>query len=232
MTRVVRAVSAAAAICVLAGCGVRPTGVVGAGEAPTATATSLPKAQVFFLHDGTPEPVERAVPPWDTQAVFDALLAGPTAQERERGLRTELRSDVTIHAIGTRTVFVESRRQQVSQQVSQQEVAGYLQISCTARLLPGAPLVKAPGLLDPALVAKVYQANVCLRGGDPAGNGPIGPRGARSDGPPEVPSPTPSGSSYTGGIGPSPTDDPAYPVGKKGPSSPRNGAPSVVKPTG
>ncbi|MEV5706223.1 hypothetical protein [Actinoallomurus sp. NPDC052274] len=220
MTRAVRAASAAAAVCVLAGCGVRPTGVVSAGEAPTATATSLPKAQVFFLLGGTPEPVERAVPPWDTQAVFDALLAGPTAQERERGLRTELTPDVTVRAIGTRTVFVESRRQQMSHQ----EIAGYLQISCTARLLPGAPLVKAPDRLDQSVLAKVYQADGCLTGGDPAG--------ARPDGPAGVPSPTPSGSPYTGGIGSSPTDDPTTPVGQKRPPWPRNGAPSVVKPTG
>ncbi|MEV5752173.1 hypothetical protein AB0L00_30510 [Actinoallomurus sp. NPDC052308] len=228
MTRAVRTVSAAAAVCVLAGCGVRPTGVVSAGEAPTATATSLPKAQVFFLLGGTPEPVERAVPPWDTQAVFDALLAGPTAQERERGLRTELTPDVTVRAIDTRTVFVESRRWQVSQQ----EIAGYLQISCTARLLPGAPLVKAPGLLDQSIIAKVRQADVCPTGGDQAPAWPVDPAGARPDGPAGVPSPTPSGSPYTGGIGSSPTDDPTTPFGQKRPPWPRNGAPSVVKPTG
>lgn len=169
MTRVVRAVWAAAAMCLLAGCGVRPTGVVSAGEAPTATATSLPKAQVYFFRGGALEPVERSVPPWDIQAVFEALQAGPTPQERERGLRTRLPADVTIHAVGTRAVFVESRRR-----ISGKEISGYLQIVCTARMLPGAPFVKAPDSVDPILEKELLsQGLLCPADGGPAG-GPGG----------------------------------------------------------
>ncbi|MCO6007703.1 hypothetical protein NE236_22245 [Actinoallomurus purpureus] len=157
MNRLVRATVAGTAVCVLAGCGVRPTGVVSAGEAPTATATSLPRTQVYFLLQGLPHPVKRAVPPWDTQAVFDALLAGPTDQERARGLRTELTlGDMTIRAIDSKVVFVEfpplaakqtnQEKQANMARRAKTEAVGYLQISCTARGLPTAPLVKMPGI--------------------------------------------------------------------------------------
>ncbi|GAA4636600.1 hypothetical protein GCM10023196_087030 [Actinoallomurus vinaceus] len=153
MRRVLRAIGPAAAVCALVGCGVRPTGVVNAGEAPTATATSLPRAQVYFLlDDGRPRPVTRAVAPWDTQAVFDALLAGPTDQESAHGLHTELTPDVTIRVVGSRAVFVE-----YANAFSKQSMAGYTQIYCTALLLPGAPIVRMPGALDQKLQAEQEQ---------------------------------------------------------------------------
>lgn len=167
MSRDPRAVAVVgAAVCVLAGCGVRPTGVVSAGEAPTATATSLPRAQVYFLLRGMPDPVERAVPPWDTQAVFDALLAGPTAQERERGLHTELTADMTIRAIGPGAVFVESPRP-----ASKRTVLEYMQISCTARRLPGAPLVKMPGVINGKFLFALNQRDGMCSGATPSGAG-------------------------------------------------------------
>ncbi|MCO5973189.1 hypothetical protein [Actinoallomurus soli] len=222
MRRPVRAVPVTAAVCLLAvcllaGCGVRPTGVVSAGEAPTATATSLPKAQVYFFRDGALTAVERSVPPWDTQGVFDALLAGPSAEERERGLRTELTADVTIHPIGTQAIFVESRRRS-----TRQAVDGYLQIACTARLLPGAPIVRAPYLI-PILVEKL--SNVSCPGGDgPAGVGSIDSEG--------VPTADPTATSpYSGAVGASPTGAPTVAVPRRRPLSPGNGPPSVAKPT-
>lgn len=73
-----------------AGCGVRSTAPIGAGEAPTAEATALPESRLYFIRSGTLVPVARAVPPWDSQAVFDALVAGPTPAERARGLSSAL----------------------------------------------------------------------------------------------------------------------------------------------
>ncbi|MCO5991752.1 hypothetical protein [Actinoallomurus rhizosphaericola] len=216
MRRPVRAVPVAAVVCLLAGCGVRPTGVVSAGEAPTATATSLPKARVYFFDDGGLTAVERSVPPWDSQAVFDALLAGPTAQERERGLHTELTADVTIHPIGTKAIFVESRRR-----LMQQAVDGYQQIFCTARLLPGAPIVRGPSL-NPVLIEKLSSAP-CQAGDGPAGAGSSGPEG--------VPTADPTATSpYPGPIGA--TGAPTVTVPRKRLLSPGNGSPPVPKPTG
>jgi hypothetical protein len=71
-------------------CGVRPTGVVYAGEAPVATASAGPSSLVYFLLNGVPVPVRRAVNPAVPQQVFDALLKGPTRAERGEGLTTEL----------------------------------------------------------------------------------------------------------------------------------------------
>lgn len=210
MTRAVRAVAVAAAGCLLAGCGVRPTGVVSAGEAPTATATSLPKSQVFFISDGVPKPVERSVPPWDTQAVFDALLEGPTAQERKHGLRTALTPDVTIHTIGTRALFIESRE-------SSFDMA--LQIVCTARLLPAAPVARASDGVLMGFLFKISAADECSPG--TGGSQFPGPAGT-----------VPGGDPYTQPAVTSPTDDPTGPALRKRPPLPKRGAGAVPKPTG
>lgn len=161
----------------LTGCGVRPTGVVGAGAAPIATATSLPRAEVFFLRRGTAVPVRRAVAPWDTQAVFDALMAGPTAAERAHGLRTELTPDVpvTIRVVGTKAVFVDAPG------VQGISVAGYTQISCTAARLPAPPVVRTA---DPLLQAKMGMGVSCPDDGRPSAGKPfMGPPSPTGTGP-------------------------------------------------
>jgi hypothetical protein len=72
------------------GCGVRPTGAISAGEAPTAEATALPESTLYFIKSGMLVSVTRSVSPWDDQAVFNALVAGPTKAERARGLSSGL----------------------------------------------------------------------------------------------------------------------------------------------
>lgn len=178
----------AAAALLVAGCGVRPTGVIGAGAGPTATATSLPETTVYFLLHGRLHPVVRTVPPWDTQAVFDALLAGPTADERARGLRTALAgTDVTVRDLGAKGVFVFGGGRSVPP-------LAYAQVVCTTALLPnrtGTPLI-APSLgVKAALAAGCPNTTALLRLlGEGMGAAPPGPgsTGAASVAP--VPAPT------------------------------------------
>ncbi|WP_460353223.1 hypothetical protein [Actinoallomurus acanthiterrae] len=177
-----------------------------AGEAPTATATSLPHAQVYFLLHGALTPVTRTVAPWDTQAVFDALLAGPTAQESAHGLRTQLTPDVTIRVLGPRSVFVEYSKAFV---FASRPAPGYIQVYCTALLLPGAPIVKTPGILDQKLQAEMNQkardgSVVCP--GAPSGANGLPPAVG------ETPTPTP------GGLFPSEAPSPTGPVSVTKPS--------------
>ena len=210
MTARSRTAAVVAAVCLLSGCGVRPTGVVSAGEAPTATATSLPRSQVFFLLGGKPTPVTRMVPPWDTQAVFDALLVGPTAQEHRRGLRTEVTPDVSVKALQSKVVFVDAPKM-----AAKGMGLGYQQISCTALLLPGSPIVRISGPLGQKFAALGIAA--CPGVSPPSGAMPGGvgvPRasssgdsGAESSGVPE-PAESPEVVEPDGGLVPTPRAKP------------------------
>jgi hypothetical protein len=134
---------------VLTGCGVRPTGEVSAGEGPVATATSAPQAQVVFLRDGVPVPVDRPVSPWDRQAVLDALAAGPTPAERTEGLTTELKvKQILAHSEGGQVLIVDPV---VSAGVL--SPYAYTQVYCTIALLPGHPEAKIISRIDKKMAA-------------------------------------------------------------------------------
>ena len=135
----IRAAGLVLAVLLLGGCGVRPTGVVYAGEAPTATATASPQAQVFLLAQKTLVPVPRTVTPGDAQAVFDALLAGPTLEERRRGLGTALAGvqRIAVHEIDATALLVETTPPAVKL-----PPLAFEQIYCTGMALPDQRFVK------------------------------------------------------------------------------------------
>jgi hypothetical protein len=135
----IRAAGLVLAALLLAGCGVRPTGVVYAGDAPTATATASSQAQVFFLSQKMLVPVPRAVGPGDAQKVFDALLAGPTVEERKKGLITALIGvqQITVRELDGTSLLVET----VPPVVKLPPIA-FEQIYCTGMALPGQRFLK------------------------------------------------------------------------------------------
>ena len=151
-----RAAAAVLALPLLAGCGVRPTGVVYAGDPPIATASPSSRAQVFLLQDGVPVPVERTVGTSDPQGVFDALLNGPNASERQKGLYTDLLEvrQIVVQRIGVHTLFVDT-----VPSPAKMSPAGYAQIYCTGAALPDRPEVRMSYLS--AAGVKAYQANGC-----------------------------------------------------------------------
>jgi hypothetical protein len=114
-------------------CGVRPTGVVYAGEAPVATASAGPTSLVYFLVNGVPTPVRRAVNPADPQQVFDALLTGPTRAERTAGLTTELlrMKAIIVRASEGGPTILETVPPKVNL-----SYGAYAQIYCTGLALP------------------------------------------------------------------------------------------------
>jgi hypothetical protein len=134
-----RAAGLVLALLLLAGCGIRPTGVVYAGDAPVATASGSPASQVFLLSQGMLTPVQRTADPADPQRVFDALLSGPTPDERARGLTTELTGikEIAVHELDGRAILVEtippSRRL---------PPLAYAQIYCTGLLLSAQTVLK------------------------------------------------------------------------------------------
>jgi hypothetical protein len=132
-------------VLLLSGCGVRPTGVVYAGEGPVATAPASPTAQVYFLWKEQPVPVTREVSPWGAQQVFDSLLLGPTRQERARGLRTEIPGikQITVRDLGDRVIYVDTVPHMVKL-----PPAAYAQLYCTGAMLAERPIVRV-GTLEP-----------------------------------------------------------------------------------
>ena len=171
-----RAAGLALVILLLAGCGVRPTGVVYAGDAPVATASGSAQSQVFLLSDGgIPTPVRRPADPTDPQRVFDALLSGPTREERARGLTTELTGikKIAVHDLDGRAFLVETIPSMVMR-----PAGAFPQIYCTGLLLSAQTGVKISYLDgDP----KAYSTPYCS-GAEPSPVSPtIGPpSGART----------------------------------------------------
>lgn len=82
---------------VVAGCGVRPTAVIGGAQAPSGDPDG---ALLFLVSDGTVVPVVRptrpsrppgeGIPGGEPADPFALLAAGPTADERALGLTSEV----------------------------------------------------------------------------------------------------------------------------------------------
>jgi hypothetical protein len=136
---VTRAAGLVLAVLLLAGCGIRPTGVVYAGDAPVATASGSPQSQVFFLMRGVLTPVQRMASPADPQQVFDALLKGPTLDERARGMQTELTGvrQISVHELDGSALLVETIPPALKL-----PPPAFAQIYCTGLLLSGQTVLK------------------------------------------------------------------------------------------
>jgi hypothetical protein len=169
----IRTAGLALATLLLGGCGVRPTGVVYAGDAPTGTATASPQAQVFLLSQKVPVPVPRTVKPGDAQAVFDALLAGPTPEERKEGLGTALTGvqQIVVHELDGATLFVET-----TPPAAKLSPIAFEQIYCTGMALPDQRFMKI------AVVnggGAPYPGLACGKGGKTPVVPPVGGGGTR-----------------------------------------------------
>jgi hypothetical protein len=168
---VIRTAGLVLAVLLLAGCGIRPTGVVYAGDAPVATASGSPRSQVFFLAGGVLTPVKRTASPADPQQVFDALLKGPTLEERARGLSTELTKirQISVHDLDGRALLVETIPPTLKL-----PPPAFAQIYCTGLLLSGQTVLKI-SYLDSG--AQPYAPPAC-------------PGATATPSPPQIPSPS------------------------------------------
>ncbi|GAB3358392.1 hypothetical protein [Amycolatopsis echigonensis] len=88
-----RLVLALISVFLLAGCGIQPTGVISAGEAPGGFQLGEPRPQItlYFVYAGQISPVQRA---WAKDAtpttVLTELFGGPTRQEEQEGFYSML----------------------------------------------------------------------------------------------------------------------------------------------
>ncbi|MEV5746446.1 hypothetical protein AB0L00_01385 [Actinoallomurus sp. NPDC052308] len=82
-------------------CGVRPTGVIGAGE-PAVAQQAVPQTTVYLVRGGALVPVRRVAFPGAPQAaLYDLWQSGPTGNELAAGMWSPL-ANLVVHAIRVR----------------------------------------------------------------------------------------------------------------------------------
>jgi hypothetical protein len=74
----------------LAGCGVRPSGVITGGDPPSGAAAPAWMVTLYLVTDGQLSAVTRPGPPLSQVDTLALLAAGPTAREQAHGLTTDV----------------------------------------------------------------------------------------------------------------------------------------------
>ncbi|MGI5202991.1 hypothetical protein ACQEU6_15620 [Spirillospora sp. CA-108201] len=92
-----RALLAVAACAALAGCGIRPTGIISAGEGPTARAYAA-TITIYLVRGGRLVPVTRPGLPGESYLAVQQLTVPPTTGERALGLHTEVHGELYAQA--------------------------------------------------------------------------------------------------------------------------------------
>ncbi|TDC70028.1 hypothetical protein E1200_06465 [Actinomadura sp. GC306] len=137
----VRALLALAAGAALAGCGIRPTGIVGAGEPPAAGAAPA-TITVYLVRDGRLVPVARPGLPGLPSLAVQQLAVPPTGPERAMGLRTEVRRPLDAYVVLEANNPAARRPAVVVRPADRRRPERWSrlamgQIACTAQAVPG-----------------------------------------------------------------------------------------------
>jgi len=138
----------------MTGCGVRPSGVIGGTEAPHGDAGGT---LLFLVSDGAVVPVVRPAGrpgglPRDPADPFALLAAGPTADERARGLTSEVPAQAVPTDITPDGEDGVTLRLPVD--VSELSALAAEQLACTAA--PGRPVTLVGGGTSRAPVSCAY----------------------------------------------------------------------------
>lgn len=143
----IRVTGALAASGLAAGCGIRPTGVVEAGN-PPAPAAPATQNVLYFVKDGALVATTRTGLAGHALLAIDQLMAGPTADERRRGLTTELPPGISREPVADGDPALAIRQKDPDVRWSPLARA---QVACTAERLPWirrVQVVRAPGRVD------------------------------------------------------------------------------------
>lgn len=74
----------------LAGCGVRPSGVITGGQPPSGAVEPTPAITLYLVNNGRLGAVTRPGPPLSQAETLTLLAAGPTAREQAHGFTTDV----------------------------------------------------------------------------------------------------------------------------------------------
>ncbi|MGK5638057.1 GerMN domain-containing protein [Streptomyces sp. URMC 126] len=141
----------------LTGCGVTDSGpsAAGAPAAGARPADAAPGLRVYFVARNGTWPVTRAAPAGaGPQRALDELLAGPTADERRRGLTTALPAGT--HRVRAEATAPGTVDLYLPWLVPELERAAVNQLVCTAAAAPGIP----GGGRPPDVVVRVHESGL------------------------------------------------------------------------
>ncbi|GAA4229814.1 hypothetical protein GCM10022254_23120 [Actinomadura meridiana] len=131
----------------LSGCGVRPTGIIGAGALPSA-AGSAPVISVYLISGPRLQVVSRPGLIGRPLLAIEQLAVPPTSLERKAGLHTDVRRPISgslrgdgIAASGTRSALYVQPTDTRDPNVRWSELAT-AQIACTGEAIPGVERVR------------------------------------------------------------------------------------------
>ncbi|MEU8117115.1 hypothetical protein AB0C21_00215 [Spirillospora sp. NPDC049024] len=146
--RRVRALLAAASCAALAGCGIRPTGIITAGDPPMAQAHAA-AITVYLVRGGEPGrggelvPVTRPGLPGEPNLAIEQLTVPPTERERLMGLRTEVHERLDAYSVDDVSTPVGRRAQLVVRPADRKtgtrkwSRTAMAQIACTGQTIQG-----------------------------------------------------------------------------------------------
>ncbi|RFS85522.1 hypothetical protein D0T12_10855 [Actinomadura spongiicola] len=136
------ALTALAAVLAASGCGIRPTGIVDAGNPPFARGYA-DTITVYLVRGGMLRPVTRPGIPGRPYLAVEQLHVPTTPRERTVGLHTEVHRALTVQAVneGLGSTF-ERPWPLAVQQIDRSMSPGWsrtaiAQIACTAEAVPG-----------------------------------------------------------------------------------------------
>jgi hypothetical protein len=152
----------------VAGCGVRPSDVIPAGDPPSGAVAPTWATRLYLVQNGRLSQVQRPGPPLSPADTLTLLAAGPSSRERKRGLTTEVPPEA-----GPFSVTVEPAghvRVTLSTPVSALSALAIDQIVCTT----AATAPQGPGQVTVVGGGQSAGPRDCPRGapGDPDRRGP------------------------------------------------------------
>ncbi|WUH96570.1 hypothetical protein OHR68_23695 [Spirillospora sp. NBC_00431] len=128
------------------GCGIRSTGVIGAGAPPSAHGYAA-TITLYLAKDGKLRPVTRPGVPGELVLALKQLAVPPTSQERAQGLRTEVHHPLDAYPVsyaerpedGSTMIVMPSGDRSRARPWSRMAAA---QITCTAEAFPDVERVR------------------------------------------------------------------------------------------
>ena len=111
----------------LAGCGVRPSGVITGGPAPAGTVDGV---RFYLIADGEPALVLRGLKPTAPDEVLRLLAAGPSHVEQQEGFSSEVPAAIVPATVG---FDGDSTLVSLSTDVRTLSVLAVVQIVCTVQ---------------------------------------------------------------------------------------------------
>ncbi|MEV4004127.1 hypothetical protein [Actinomadura sp. NPDC049753] len=142
----------AAACVALAGCGIRPTGIISAGDLPLAQAHAA-TITVYLVRGGRLVPVTRSGLPGEAHLAVEQLTVPPTEQERAMRLRTEVHGELDVYSVDDVSSPMGHRSQLVVRPSAEAGAKGLsrtakAQIACTAQTIQGVQRVNLGNTVD------------------------------------------------------------------------------------